>query len=103
MTRRRAPSPATCRTLAALLAHDDGLHGYDITRAAGVKAGTLYPMLIRLEQAGLLDSAWETSPMPGRPARHVYRLTPKGRGVARALASNAIDSLEVPALKGMPA
>jgi hypothetical protein len=31
---------------------------------------------------GLLEAAWEESPPPGRPARHLYRLTPQGRELA---------------------
>jgi DNA-binding PadR family transcriptional regulator len=62
-------------------------HGYDLCREAGVKSGTLYPMLIRLADQGLLDAEWREAEKPGRPPRHAYRLTPKGLALARSQAS----------------
>ena len=44
----------------------------------GLKAGSLYPILIRLCDRGLLESTWEDDPPPGRPPRHLYRLTADG-------------------------
>lgn len=60
-------------------------HGFGIARrieqvSADVLAlnqGTLYPALLRLEQQGLIDSEWGTSPN-NRRARF-YSLTRKGR------------------------
>jgi len=59
--------------------------GADITREARIGAGTLYPMLARLEKAGWLSSAWEeiNPSEAGRPRRRFYRLT--GAGHSRAL------------------
>lgn len=48
-------------------------HGYDIS------AGTLYPLLNRMERLGWLKS--RTDPHGGRRARKDYRLTPDGRKV----------------------
>ena len=59
------------------------LHGYDLGCQAGVKAGTLYPLLIRLEEQGFLEAEWQPSPQRGRPPRHAYRLTSAGRELAR--------------------
>lgn len=56
-------------------------HGYDLCRRAGVRSGTLYPLLIRLEQQQHLEAQW-LPPEPGRPPRHVYRLTATGRRLA---------------------
>jgi DNA-binding PadR family transcriptional regulator len=53
-------------------------HGYDLGQEIGLKAGSLYPILIRLSDRGLLESSWETEPEQGRPARHLYRLTDAG-------------------------
>lgn len=39
---------------------------------------TLYPVLHSLENKGLLESQWRTS--PGGPRRKYYQLTAKGRG-----------------------
>jgi len=59
-------------------------HGYDLCRRAGVKSGTLYPLMIRLEEQGYLEAEWQPAPEPGRPPRHAYRLTDTGHAVAAA-------------------
>lgn len=85
MTRTRAFSPAAKLVLSVLL--DNGRtwsHGYDLAKMTGVKSGTLYPLLIRLEEKGLLETAWQPPAEPGRPPRHTYRLTAAGVDVARA-------------------
>jgi PadR family transcriptional regulator, regulatory protein PadR len=56
-------------------------HGYDLARETGLKSGTLYPILIRLADRGLLESRWEDEQPAGRPRRHLYRLS--SDGVAR--------------------
>jgi transcriptional regulator len=47
-----------------------------------VEAGSLYPALHRMTEAGLLKAEWRTSDA-GRQARF-YELTPKGRRVLEA-------------------
>ena len=58
-------------------------HGYRISQLTELKSGTLYPLLIRLEEQGFLESKWQETDRPGRPPRHVYRLTQTGRVFAR--------------------
>lgn len=58
------------------------MHGYSLSRQSGLKSGTLYPIMMRLEERGLLESRWQESPHPGRPARRMYRLTAGGRAFA---------------------
>lgn len=83
MVRTRSLSPAARRVLAALAqAGGRGRHGYDLCREAQIKSGTLYPLLIRLEGLGYLAADWQASDIPGRPPRHVYRLTTTGRRLA---------------------
>lgn len=53
-------------------------HGYDLCRALDLRAGTLYPILKRLDERGLVETRWEQNPPQGRPARHLYRLSPAG-------------------------
>jgi DNA-binding PadR family transcriptional regulator len=53
-------------------------HGYDLARETALKSGTLYPILIRLADRGLLESCWEDEQPAGRPRRHLYRLTSEG-------------------------
>lgn len=75
------------------------MSGADIARRAHLKSGTLYPLLSRLEGAGLLSSKWEdVSPQEvGRPRRRLYEMT--GLGMREATAAFR----EVPTLSGVPA
>jgi DNA-binding PadR family transcriptional regulator len=57
-------------------------YGYDISRATGLKSGTLYPILMRLADRKLLETRWEDAET-GRPPRHMYRLTAEGVRTAR--------------------
>jgi PadR family transcriptional regulator PadR len=61
-------------------------HGYEISKGTGLKPGTLYPLLIRLGDSGYLDQRWDPPEQPGRPPRHVYRLTGTGIDLAREVA-----------------
>jgi PadR family transcriptional regulator PadR len=58
-------------------------HGYDLSRDTGLRSGTLYPILIRLCDRGLLESKWEAPSEPGRPPRHIYKLTVSGGALAK--------------------
>jgi hypothetical protein len=53
-------------------------YGYELGREVNLKAGSLYPILMRLHDRGLLESSWEPVPAAGRPPRHLYRLTAAG-------------------------
>jgi len=68
------------------LAADPGRwrYGYELGAETGLKAGSLYPILVRLADRGLLDARWEETPPHGRPARHLYRLTADGLDLAAA-------------------
>jgi DNA-binding PadR family transcriptional regulator len=57
-------------------------HGYDLSRQTGLKSGTLYPLLMRLAEYSLLETRWDQPTVPGRPPRHMYRLTALGQRVA---------------------
>lgn len=58
-------------------------HGYSLSQRTGLASGTLYPILMRLEELDWLETRWETDAEPGRPPRHLYRLTADGRSWAR--------------------
>jgi DNA-binding PadR family transcriptional regulator len=78
MKRTRAPSPQVVRVLQALAAQPSRWrYGYDLGTEVGLKSGSLYPILVRLADRGLLDAAWEPGPT-GKPPRHMYRLTAAG-------------------------
>lgn len=76
-------------------------YGYDLSRETRLKSGTLYPVLMRLAERRLLETRWE-SVEPGRPPRHMYRLTTRGAELARAKLSKARAKRAVaqPALGG---
>lgn len=76
----------TERLLAALLRGGSRhRYGLELTRETGLKSGTLYPILARLEAAGWLVSEWEQidPSLEGRRPRRYYRLTREGEKVAR--------------------
>jgi DNA-binding PadR family transcriptional regulator len=90
--------------LAALAAAGDGwIYGYEICRAAGIKSGTLYPLLIRLGAQGYLQAEWQPPAEPGRPPRHAYRLTAAGRQLARDNPADAKLGRRGGGLAGEPA
>ena len=60
-------SPQTILVLDAFLVQaDDWKYGYDLSRITGLKSGTLYPILMRMAERGLLETQWETGE-PGKP------------------------------------
>lgn len=61
----------------------DWRYGYELSRETGLKSGTLYPILMRLEKYGLMEARWVTTE-DGVPPRHTYRLTPNGLEFARS-------------------
>src|SRR6516225_10244392 len=97
MPRNRVPSPQTMRILRALAAEPARWrYGYELGAQTGLKAGSLYPILVRLADRGLLDAEWEQSPPQGRPARHLYRLTTDGMQLAGAVGVAAVAGAEAP-------
>jgi PadR family transcriptional regulator PadR len=88
MVRSRRPSAQTVLVLNALV-NDPAAwrYGYELGRQVGLQAGSLYPILIRLRDRGLLEATWEEDPSPGRPPRHLYRLTGDGVRWAAELAA----------------
>jgi DNA-binding PadR family transcriptional regulator len=87
MRRNRKPSKQMLTLLEAL--SKDGRqwrHGYDLMKATGLLSGTLYPLLMRMTDQGLVEAEWHEPTQPGRPARHAYRLTVKGAAFAQAAA-----------------
>ena len=74
------------RVLEGLLAEPgERRYGVELGKAAGLKSGSLYPILARLEQAGWVTSAWENEQASqlGRPRRRHYQLTGEGELAAR--------------------
>jgi DNA-binding PadR family transcriptional regulator len=64
-------------------------YGYDLCQQLDLKAGSMYPILMRLADRGMLETTWATEGEPGRPPRHLYRLTGTGLAFATKLAAAA--------------
>jgi PadR family transcriptional regulator PadR len=80
-------------------------YGFEIMRAAHLPSGTVYPLLRRLETAGLVASRWEDldeARGEGRPLRRYYEPTPVGHAALaeareRVLAQQALFGGATPA------
>ena len=97
------------KVLAALLADATAeRYGLQLMQATGLPSGTLYPILVRLERAGWVESRWEQSDpaAEGRPARRYYRLTADGVVEARrevAAMQQQMAQVVVPGTRAQPA
>lgn len=96
MKRNRPPSAQTVNVLRALAAEPARWrYGYDLATQVHLKSGSLYPILVRLADRGLLETAWESS-VGSRPPRHLYRLTSHGREYVAALPAPGADRTVAP-------
>jgi DNA-binding PadR family transcriptional regulator len=94
-------SAQTLSVLAALCGQpSEWQHGYALAKLTGLKSGTLYPILIRLSDRGLVEARWQDEPQPGRPRRHLYRLT--SAGLASATGARARAAALATARAGTP-
>jgi PadR family transcriptional regulator, regulatory protein PadR len=73
-------------------------HGYELSKETGLQSGTLYPLLMRLSEQGLLESRWQEPERSGLPPRHVYRLTASGLALAREQELEAVAAESAGAL-----
>ncbi len=96
-------------TTLVLLALSRGLrHGFEIATATELESGTVYPILRRLEAAGLVKSRWEAVQLArdeGRPPRRYYEMTGAGAdALAEALERHpGLRAALAPAPAGAPA
>src|SRR3982751_4854040 len=91
MKRKRKPSGQALAVLAALVERPRGWHhGYDLSNKTNLKSGTLYPILMRLSDRGLLESKWETDVQESRPPRHMYKMNAQGLAYAREQLSDCL-------------
>ncbi len=72
-------------------------YGYSLIQQLGalgmpIEEGTLYPLLRRLEQQGLLESEWDVSEV--RPRKY-YRISPAGREVLTTLRAEWYETVSV--------
>ena len=86
MERKQRISPQTAAVLRALADQGSGWsHGYELCSRLGLKAGTLYPILMRLADRDQVEAVWEDVVPQGRPPRHLYRLSRAGAELVRQL------------------
>lgn len=84
---------ATIAVLAALVEADEPCWGLALIKSTGKPAGSVYPILERLESAGWVSSQWEEDASRPGPRRRYYQLTEEGGSAARTAVSkfNARD------------
>ena len=75
--------------------------GWEVMKATGLSSGTVYPILARLELAGVLVSAEESIDpvVAGRPARRYYKLEPNSVETLRQEVATYAEMLRVPSAK----
>ncbi len=74
----------------------DEISGAEIARSTKLSSGTLYPILLRLEEAEWVESRWETEDPRelGRPRRRFYQATGIGMREARSAFREVVLSLK---------
>jgi PadR family transcriptional regulator, regulatory protein PadR len=87
MQRSRPPSRQAVQVLRALAADPTRWrYGYELATEVDLRSGSLYPILVRLADRGLLETSWQPS-VDHRPARHLYPVTGAGREFVAALSA----------------
>lgn len=74
----------------------DMQYGYSLLQVlnkknVNIEAGTLYPLLRRLDKQGLLDSTWDTT--ESRPRKY-YKLNEQGTHILKDLTSAWLDMVK---------
>ncbi len=97
----KLPIRLTYATALVLEALDQGYaYGFDIIDATPLRSGTVYPLLRRLEEVGLVRSKWEgvgTARKENRPPRKYYELQAAAAPVLEAARARfpALDVMEL--------
>ncbi len=76
-------TPATADVLRVLI-DDAPVWGMLVIKRTGRPAGSIYPILERLEAAGWASSSWESDSERAGPRRRHYELTEEGAQAARS-------------------
>lgn len=82
-------TPATADVLAVLMASEQPVWGLRVVKEAGRKAGTVYPILQRLESLGWIQSSWESDTTRRGPRRRFYEVTQAGAAQGQILIARA--------------
>ena len=89
----------TLEILVALLAAKTKVWGLELVRQTGLKTGTVYPILARLETFGWIRSSWEVNQKHKGPRRRLWELTEEGEVRARELIASKKQA--EPSLRGI--
>ena len=89
---------ATIDVLSVLDANRGPCWGLLVIKSSGRPAGSVYPILERLESSGWVTSSWEEDDSRPGPRRRYYELTEGGAAAART-AIRAFNARSVPAPK----
>ena len=76
-------TPATIDVLQCLLSSAAPTWGLLVIRESGRPAGSVYPILDRLERSGWVTSRWDDDKSRSGPRRRLYELTGDGASAAR--------------------
>jgi PadR family transcriptional regulator PadR len=99
MQRNRPLSTQAINVLRALAVDpSQWRYGYDLGTEVHLKSGSLYPILVRLADRGLLEATWEPGP-EGRPPRHLYRLSAAGQEYLASLPASRAAPHPAPRLR----
>lgn len=77
-------TPATIDVLSVLDSGGQPTWGLAVIKQSGRPAGSVYPILERLERAGWVTSSWEENDERSGPRRRYYALTADGAVAARS-------------------
>lgn len=76
-------TPATASVLEILMNTPDAVWGLQVVKETGLKTGTIYPILERLEAAGWVQAQWDTDTERKGPRRRYFRLSAEAAPLAR--------------------
>jgi PadR family transcriptional regulator len=93
----RRPSTASRLVFQAFLdSPSEETYGFALAEATGLPSGTIYPILRRLQDEGLIVGRWaEVDTGPQRRRRRYYALTGEGRRVAQLATSKQRQALRL--------
>jgi len=93
---RRKLSPQTLAVLKYMVDNPKNeVFGLELIEALGQPAGTIYPILTRLEEIGWIEGEWESYERKdkGRRRRRYYLLTKDGKSDGKKYLRNGIKEL----------
>lgn len=85
-------TPATVDVLRVLVESAGQVWGLLVVKETGRPAGSVYPILERLEGAGWVTSAWEDATERSGPRRRLYELSEAGAEAAREVIAQRRES-----------